>query len=91
MILYALFSLFLVLLGLILGVLSGLPGLNSINTAIQPYIDALVNLINSGSNLLGFFIPISLLKVLLPLVITIELIVDNMAVIKFALKKITGR
>lgn len=91
MILYALFSLFLVLLGLILGVLSGLPGLNSINTAIQPYIDALVNLINSGSNLLGFFIPISLLKVLLPLVITIELIVDNMAVIKFAFKKITGR
>lgn len=91
MILYALFSLFLVLLGLILGVLSGLPGLNSINAAIQPYIDALVNLINSGSNLLGFFIPISLLKVLLPLVITIELIVDNMAVIKFAFKKITGR
>lgn len=91
MILYALFSLFLVLLGLILGVLSGLPGLNSINTAIQPYIDALVNLINSGSNLLGFFIPISLLKVLLPLVITIELIVDNMDVIKFAFKKITGR
>lgn len=91
MLLYALFSLFLVLLGVLLAPLASLPGLAQIQTAIQPYIDALVNLIQSGSNLIGFFIPIALLKVLLPVVLSIELIVDNLDILKFAFHKITGR
>ena len=91
MLLYALFSLFLILLSILLTPLANLPGLDSIKTAIQPYINALVQLIQSGSNLIGFFVPISLLKVLLPTVLTIELIINNLDIIKFAFKKITGR
>ncbi len=91
MLLYALFSLFLILLSILLTPLANLPGLDSIQTAIQPYINALVQLIQSGSNLIGFFVPISLLKVLLPTVLTIELIINNLDIIKFAFKKITGR
>ena len=43
MLLYALFSLFLILLGVLLAPLASLPGLAQIQTAIQPYINALVN------------------------------------------------
>jgi hypothetical protein len=90
MILYGLFSLFLILLGIILTPLASLPGISSVESAIQPYINALIQLIQSGSNLIGFFVPISLLKVLLPIVLSIELIVSNLDIIKFAFKKITG-
>lgn len=91
MLLYALFSLFLILLGVLLTPLASLPGLASINTAIQPYLDGLISLIQSGSNLIGFFVPISLLKVLLPVVLSIELIVENLDIIKFAFHKVTAR
>lgn len=91
MLLYALFSLFLILLGILLSPLASLPGLPEIQTVIQPYINALINLIQSGSNLIGFFVPISLLKVLLPVVLSIELIVSNLDILKFAFHKITGR
>lgn len=91
MLLYALFSLFLILLGVLLTPLASLPGLSNINTAIQPYLDGLISLIQSGSNLIGFFVPISLLKVLLPVVLSIELIVENLDIIKFAFHKVTAR
>ena len=45
MILYGLFSLFLILLGIILTPLASLPGISSVESAIQPYINALIQLI----------------------------------------------
>lgn len=91
MILYGIFTIFIFVLGLVASLLSGIPGVDSLNQAIEPYIQAISNLLTSGMDLLGFFIPISLIKVLLPTVIIIELVVENLDVIKFALKKVIGR
>lgn len=91
MILYALFSIFIFVLGLITNLLTGIPGINELNTAIEPYIQAISNLLTSGMDLVGFFIPIGLIKVLLPVVIIIEIVVENLDVIKFAMKKVLGR
>lgn len=91
MILYGIFTIFIFVLGLIASLLSGIPGVDSLNQAIEPYIQAISNLLTNGMDLVGFFIPISLIKVLLPTVIIIELVVENLDVIKFALKKVIGR
>lgn len=91
MILYALFKSLIFIISLFLSLLTSIPGVSSINAAIQPYIDGMVNLISGASNLIGFFLPISLLKVLLPIIITIELVVDNINLIKFVLRKILNR
>ena len=91
MILYGIFSVLLFVLGLITNLLTGIPGINDLNTAIEPYIVGISNLLTSGMDLVGFFIPIGLIKVLLPVVIVIELIVENLDIIKFALKKVIGR
>lgn len=91
MILYGIFTIFIFVLGLVASLLSGIPGVDSLNQAIEPYIQAISNLLTSGMDLVGFFIPISLIKVLLPTVIIIELVVENLDVIKFALKKVIGR
>lgn len=91
MILYALFTIFIFVLGLIANLLTGIPGVDSLNQAIEPYIQAISNLLTSGMDLVGFFIPIGLIKVLLPVVIIIELVIENLDVIKFALKKVLGR
>lgn len=91
MILYGIFTIFIFVLGLVASLLSGIPGVDSLNQAIEPYIQAISNLLTSGMDLVGFFIPINLIKVLLPTVIIIELVVENLDVIKFALKKVIGR
>lgn len=91
MILYGIFTIFIFVLGLVASLLSGIPGIDSLNQAIEPYIQAISNLLTSGMDLVGFFLPISLIKVLLPTVIIIELVVENLDVIKFALKKVIGR
>lgn len=91
MILYGIFTIFIFVLGLVASLLSGIPGVDSLNQAIEPYIQAISNLLTSGMDLVGFFIPISLIKILLPTVIIIELVVENLDVIKFALKKVIGR
>lgn len=91
MILYGVFSILLFVLGLITNLLTGIPGINDLNTAIEPYIQAISNLLTSGMDLVGFFVPIGLIKVLLPVVIIIELVVENLDIIKFALKKVLGR
>lgn len=91
MILYALFSIFIFVLGLIANLLTGIPGISELNTAIEPYIQAISNLLTSGMDLVGFFIPIGLIKILLPVVIIIEIVVENLDVIKFAMKKVLGR
>lgn len=90
MIIYALLSVLVVIIGLLLSVLDAIPGVDSLNAAIEPYIQSLVTVIDSGANLISFFVPISLLKILIPVVITIELVVDNFDIIKFVFKKILG-
>lgn len=91
MILYFIFKIFIFLLGLIASLLNGIPALNSINTSIEPYIQALSDLIVGGINLISFFLPMNLIKILIPIVITIELIIQNLDIIKFAIKKVLGR
>lgn len=77
-------------MGVILNLLSSIPGINSLNEAIQPYITALTNLINSGATLIGYFLPIPLLKILIPVVITIELIVEGFDLVQWIYNKIRG-
>lgn len=91
MILYGIFSILLFVLGLITNLLTGIPGVNALNEAIEPYIQGISNLLTSGMDLVGFFVPIGLIKILLPVVIIIELVVENLDIIKFALKKVIGR
>lgn len=91
MIIYGIFKVLIYIFGFILKFLEVIPGVSSINTAIEPYINALTNLIQSGLGFVSFFLPISLLKVLIPLVITIKLVVDNIDIFKFILKKTLGR
>lgn len=91
MILYLIFKIFIFLLGLIANLLNGIPGLNSINSSIEPYIQGLSDLITGGINLISFFLPMNLIKILIPIVITIELIIQNLDIIKFAIKKVLGR
>lgn len=91
MIIYGLFKILIYLFGFILSFLDSIPGFDAVNNAIQPYIDSLTNLIQSGLGFVSFFLPISLLKVLIPLVITIKLVVDNIDIFKFILKKTLGR
>lgn len=91
MIVYGLFKVLIYIFGFILSFLDSIPGVDAINNAIQPYVAALTNLIQSGLGFVSFFLPISLLKVLIPIVITIKIIVDNIDVFKFILKKTLGR
>lgn len=91
MILYFIFKIFIFLLGLIANLLNGIPALNSINQSIEPYIQGLSDLITGGINLISFFLPMNLIKILIPIVITIELIIQNLDIIKFAIKKVLGR
>lgn len=91
MIIYGIFKVLIYIFGFILSFLDSIPGFDAVNNAIQPYIDALTNLIQSGLGFVSFFLPISLLKVLIPLVIIIKLVVDNIDIFKFILKKTLGR
>ncbi len=90
MIIYGLFKVLIYLFSFILSFLDSIPGVDTINTAIQPYITAITNLIQSGLGFVSFFLPISLLKVLIPIVITIRIVVDNIDIFKFILKKTIG-
>lgn len=90
MIVYGLFKVLIYLFSFILSFLDSIPGVDTINTAIQPYITAITNLIQSGLGFVSFFLPISLLKVLIPIVITIRIVVDNIDIFKFILKKTIG-
>lgn len=90
MIVYGLFKVLIYLFSFILSFLDSIPGVDTINTTIQPYITAITNLIQSGLGFVSFFLPISLLKVLIPIVITIRIVVDNIDIFKFILKKTIG-
>lgn len=91
MIITAILEIFIFILGLLLSVLDIIPGVNSINNAIQPYIDSLVQVINSGANLISFFVPIALLKVLIPLVLIIEIAIETLDIVKFGLRHTINR
>ena len=91
MILYALWKILLVVVNIITSLLNGIPAINSLNTQIEPYIQAISNLITNGMNLISFFLPMGLIKVLIPIVITIEIIMHNLDAIKWVVRKITGR
>lgn len=91
MILYGLYRVLLFVLDIILSLINNIPAINSINTAIEPYIVAISNLIVGGINLISFFLPMQLIKILIPIVITIEIIIENLDIIKFALKHTINR
>lgn len=91
MILYALFKLLLFLITIIANFLNEIPGISAINQSIEPYIQAISNLIMGGLELISFFLPMNLIKILIPIIITIELIIHNLDIIKFGIKKIFGR
>lgn len=91
MILYALFKLFLIIIKLIASLLNGIPGISAINSAIEPYIQAISDLIMGGINLISFFLPMGLIKILIPIVITLEILIHNLDIIKFGIHKIFGR
>lgn len=91
MILYALFKLLLFLITIIANILNGIPGINTINQSIEPYIQAISNLIMGGLELISFFLPMNLIKIIIPIIITIELILYNLDIIKFGIKKIFAR
>ena len=80
----------LVMVGVILDLLNSIPGVNSINEAIAPYTEALNNLITSGSALIGYFLPLTLLKVLIPIVITIEIVTEGFNLFQWIYNKIRG-
>lgn len=92
MIIYALLSLLVTIISALLGgILTLIPALDSINQSIQPYITSLTTVINSGANLISFFLPVALLKVLIPIVITLEIVITNLDLIKFIMKKTINR
>lgn len=91
MILYALFKVFLIIIKLIATLLNGIPGISAINSAIEPYIQAISDLIMGGINLISFFLPMGLIKILIPIVITLEILLHNLDIIKFGIHKIFGR
>lgn len=91
MILYALFKVLLFIITIIAGILNGIPGVNTINQSIEPYIQGISDLIMGGIELISFFIPMGLIKIIIPIVITIEIILHNLDIIKFGIKKIFAR
>ena len=90
MIVYWILKMQLKMLEIVLNLLNQIPGIDSLNESLQPYITALTNLINSGATLIGYFLPIGLLKVLIPVVITIELLTEGFDVFQWIYNKIRG-
>ena len=91
MILYALWKILLFIVNIIMGLLNSIPAINEINQSIEPYIQAISNLITNGMSLISFFLPMGLIRLLIPIVITIEVIMHNLDAIRWVIKKIIGR
>ena len=90
MITYYFFKAQLIMVGVILNLLNSIPGVNSINEAIAPYTAALSNMITSGSALIGYFLPLGLLRVLIPIVIIIEIATEGFNIFQWVYNKIRG-